>query len=408
MDFLQPRTSILVVDDEPANIDLLTGILADDYEVRAAVDGQRALEAVNTARPDLILLDIMMPGLDGFEVCRRLKQNRRHKDIPIICITGKDDPEDERRMLELGAEDFITKPISPPVVLARIESRLELHQSRDTLRSMLQDTVLGSVNVFAEMLALTNVEAAGRARRIRRLVDRMSRNLGRDDWWQFDVAAVLSELGCMGLDEDDLARLYRGESMDETAEQREAASRYAEQSGITANMFAAIPHLKDAGSIVLRTKEPLGTDDSADSTPAERPLEEWDVLDMGALLLRVAKHYDQRYLNGESHDDIVTALRASPVVPPAVADALSGIPELDPEEQEVRIEHLSPGMVLAQDVYTRSGVRAMPKGFEITPSVLKHLRSFTNDSFGGHIRVYVFEQPEEKKKANPFDLVGYT
>ncbi len=124
---------ILIVDDAPENIDVLGSVLKD-FKKSAAINGELALKLANGKnRPDLILLDIMMPGMDGFEVCRRLKANRETKNIPVIFITGKTSVEDETLGLELGAVDFIPKPISPPIVLARVKNQLELMGARARL-----------------------------------------------------------------------------------------------------------------------------------------------------------------------------------------------------------------------------------------------------------------------------------
>ena len=124
---------ILIVDDAPENIDILGGILKD-FKKSVAINGELALKIVNGKnKPDLILLDIMMPGMDGFEVCRRLKANPETKNIPVIFITGKTSVEDETQGLELGAMDFIPKPISPPVVMARVKNQLELLRARAIL-----------------------------------------------------------------------------------------------------------------------------------------------------------------------------------------------------------------------------------------------------------------------------------
>ncbi len=124
--------SILVVDDAEANLDILVEILADDYDISVAMDGEGALEAVEEDIPDLILLDIMMPGMDGFEVLKRLKTDERTRDIGVIFITGATDQEDTDKGLEMGALDFIAKPINPPIVKARVKNYLELILLRRT------------------------------------------------------------------------------------------------------------------------------------------------------------------------------------------------------------------------------------------------------------------------------------
>jgi putative two-component system response regulator len=129
------RPLILIVDDVHENLHGLMNILRDDYAIAAATNGEKALElARRDPGPDLILLDIVMPGMDGYEVCRRLKTESHTRDIPIIFLTALSSEEDERRGLELGAEDYITKPISPPIVRARVRNHLNLKATADFLR----------------------------------------------------------------------------------------------------------------------------------------------------------------------------------------------------------------------------------------------------------------------------------
>lgn len=132
------RAAVLVVDDVPANIEVLSGILRTHYRVRAATSGARALAiALGEAPPDLILLDVMMPELDGFEVCRRLKADLRTRSIPVIFVTAMSEIEDETAGFEAGCVDYLTKPVSPPLVLARVRTHLALsNQSRELERQV--------------------------------------------------------------------------------------------------------------------------------------------------------------------------------------------------------------------------------------------------------------------------------
>ena len=128
------KQKILIVDDEPVNIAILSGVLSD-YDKMAVFDGSQVLEAATSkAPPDLILLDIMMPGMDGFAVCRQLKADERTVDIPIIFFSANSDPEDESKSFELGAADFINKSASPLVILARIKTHLSLRLAYKTLK----------------------------------------------------------------------------------------------------------------------------------------------------------------------------------------------------------------------------------------------------------------------------------
>lgn len=129
------RHTILVVDDTPDNLKLMSGLLKELYRVKIANCGEKALAiATSDAPPDLILLDIMMPEMDGYEVCRQLKSDPRTRDLPIIFLTAMTAEEDEEKGLKLGAVDYITKPISPSVVLARVENHLKLKAAADFLR----------------------------------------------------------------------------------------------------------------------------------------------------------------------------------------------------------------------------------------------------------------------------------
>jgi putative two-component system response regulator len=129
------KATLLVVDDTPDNLTLISELLAEQYHIRVATSGEKALRLAQHSRPDLILLDVMMPDMDGYEVCRRLKSDERTCAIPILFLTAKHQPEDERNGLELGANDFLSKPINPPVLLARVQNQLRLKAATDLLRS---------------------------------------------------------------------------------------------------------------------------------------------------------------------------------------------------------------------------------------------------------------------------------
>ena len=139
--------SVLIVDDEPVNIQVLASALGDAYELRFATDAGRALALAASTRTDLILLDVVMPVVDGFELLRRLKADPATAAIPVIFVTAMHDTRDEERGFALGAVDYITKPVSPPIVRARVRTQLELKRQRDLLeRRALCDGLTGIAN----------------------------------------------------------------------------------------------------------------------------------------------------------------------------------------------------------------------------------------------------------------------
>ncbi len=133
----ETKATILIVDDAPENIDILRGLLKDEYKIKVAINGAKALKiAQSTHELDLILLDVMMPDMDGYEVCRQLKSQISTSSIPVIFVTAKGETKDEALGFDLGAVDYITKPISPPIVKKRVQMHLALHNEKRLLEAL--------------------------------------------------------------------------------------------------------------------------------------------------------------------------------------------------------------------------------------------------------------------------------
>jgi diguanylate cyclase (GGDEF)-like protein len=130
------QSKILIIDDSEINTLLLVALLEDEHKIITAVNGEEGIEKAAAEAPDLILLDVTMPGMDGYTVCDELKTNPQTRNVPIIFVTAMDEMEDEARGLELGAIDYITKPFSPQIVKARVRNHLELKLARDRLMKL--------------------------------------------------------------------------------------------------------------------------------------------------------------------------------------------------------------------------------------------------------------------------------
>ena len=135
----QNEQSVLIVDDMPENIDILAEALVNDFTILTAKSGKEALKSVKKNPPDLILLDIVMPGMDGYDVLKHLKIDDQTRSIPVICITGLDKPEEEEKAFMLGAVDYVTRPFNPPIVKARVRLHMELKKYREELEVIVTD-----------------------------------------------------------------------------------------------------------------------------------------------------------------------------------------------------------------------------------------------------------------------------
>jgi two-component system NtrC family sensor kinase len=198
------RARILLVDDDPSNLVALGSLLGPHYQVLAAPSGDRALQiAAGDQKPDLILLDVLMPDTDGYAVLARLRENPVTHDIPVIFVTGLDSIEDEERGLELGAVDYIAKPYRPPIILARVHAQLELKRARDRLANQnvyleaelarrLKETQQVQIQLLqSEKLAALGQLAAGMAHEINNPVGFVTSNLGSLDYYLRNIFELL-------------------------------------------------------------------------------------------------------------------------------------------------------------------------------------------------------------------------
>lgn len=218
------QQSILIVDDSPENIMILLDLLRGQYTITVATNGKRALQlAGSNTPPDLILLDVLMPDMDGYEVCSQLKAVPGTSDIPVIFVTGLSDESDEQKGLDLGAVDFIQKPFSPPLVQARVRNHLELKKHRDHLEDVVQertrdllltqDAAILGLGILAEF---RNLETGEHIRRTQHYVRLIAEKLQEYQRFQeyFDLttmrllfnSAPLHDIGKVGIPDNILLK----------------------------------------------------------------------------------------------------------------------------------------------------------------------------------------------------------
>lgn len=187
---------VLAVDDTPASLRLLTDILvAEGYDVRSAISGELAISAAFANPPELVLLDVSMPGLDGFEVCAQLKAHAQTRDVPVIFVSSLSDTHEKLKGFELGAVDYVTKPFQREELLARVRTHLELHRLRHRLADMVDErtrslqesqlklkaSMLETVRAVAATLELRDPYTAGHQRRVAELATAIAKELGMSE-----------------------------------------------------------------------------------------------------------------------------------------------------------------------------------------------------------------------------------
>lgn len=210
------KQTVLVVDDTPENIQILNGVLRSHFKVKAAPNGEKALKiAQSESQPDIILLDIMMPEMDGYEVCRELKSNPTTAKIPIIFVTAMSEVEDEKKGLDMGAVDYITKPISPAIVLARVRTHLALYDQTRELERKVQERTAELISTRMEIIRRLGRAAEYKDNETGLHVIRMSHysrliatHLNANEEWVELLfnAAPMHDIGKIGIPDDNLLK----------------------------------------------------------------------------------------------------------------------------------------------------------------------------------------------------------
>lgn len=220
-----PKATILVIDDHPGNIKILIEILGDQYQVLAATSGQKALELAAKARPQLILLDVQMPEMDGFEVCRRLKEDGRTVSIPVIFVTALNETSNEAKGLGLGAVDYLRKPVIPELVLARVKNHLELDAYKKRLETMvdeqtkhlmelndeIENTLLETLQTLGEIAEIRSKETGHHVKRVTEYAYLLARLKGLDDHdcELVRLASAMHDIGKMAIPDSILKKQGR-------------------------------------------------------------------------------------------------------------------------------------------------------------------------------------------------------
>ncbi|MBF0159139.1 MAG: response regulator [Magnetococcales bacterium] len=287
------QATLLVVDDVAENLDVLAANLRELYQIKIAQNGESAVKLAAKHQPDLILMDVEMPVMDGFEACRRIQAHSETAGIPVIFVTALGSVRDEKTGFAVGGVDYITKPISPPILRARVKTHLELREARRHIQSLLTQTLSGAVSVMTEVLGMASPVALGRAARMRQLIREMSKKIDRSDKWQFDLAAMLSQLGCVSMSPSVLKKIHYG-----VRDGVEDQAHYDAYPELSAKLVARIPRLEEVARMIETQLHPP-------SAPFHDDVNTRPAVVLGAQLLHLATSYDTLQLCGANIRNII-------------------------------------------------------------------------------------------------------
>src|SRR6202167_6247090 len=242
----KPQSNIIVVDDQPANLKLMEDMLRQEgYGVRSFPRGRLALAAAAHQPPDLILLDINMPEMDGFEVCQRLKADDKLAPIPVLFLSALSEPRDKVNAFQAGDVDYITKLFQVEEVRARVETHLQLYRARQVERDLLERTLNGAVKTLADLAHLTSPTLTERSAALRSMVVHIAAQLRLPDLWQYELAATLCLIGCITLPSETFERAYVADKAS-----AEELQMYRAHPDIGFRILSRIPRLENVAEMM--------------------------------------------------------------------------------------------------------------------------------------------------------------
>lgn len=376
---------ILFVDDEPAVLDGYRRLLGRDLALDTAVGSQLGLAAIAELGPyGVVVSDMRMPQMDGAQFLAEVR--RLAPSTVRMALTGYADIDTAMAAVNDGQIfRFLTKPCSRENLLKSVDSAFAQHRLILAEQELLEGTLRGCVFVLSEMLGFTNPAAFGRATRLRRFVGRAVAQLQLTPAWTFEIAAILSQIGCVTLPQDLVNSAYSGQALSP-----EDQSKFDRHAAIAGQMLAHIPRMGPIARMIERQNVPLS--DSAGTTT-----EESRQVEIGSQLLRVGLAWDSLLSKGTSADQARRQIRtAFPELNPSIIEVLDDLDPVIPTSiRECRIADLSIGMILEQDLHTSSGLLIVAKGQELTNAWIERLKGYwRRNAIGSRVLVQVPQMEE--------------
>ena len=354
---------ILCVDDEPKILEAFERQFLTQFDIQTALGPDAAIEVIANEGPFAVVVsDLRMPGMDGIKFLSRVREMA--PDTIRIMLTGNADLSSAVMAVNEGnVFQFLTKPCPTETLARTLNTALKQYHLITAERELLEQTLQGSIGILMEILGLVNPTAFSRTHRIRRYVREMAEHLRLDDRWQYELAATLSQIGCVAVPPDVMERAVRHKAL--AAEEEEVLLSHCT---VGHRLLVKIPRLAKVAEMVAQQRSDWPQTGTADP-----------VL-IGAHLLRVAVDFDDQVQQGKSLAEARANLHGRPQYNPRIVDALRKVQvgASTCRTRLVSLIELKPGMSIESDLYSKTGVLLLAKGHEVTESAIARLESFAS------------------------------
>ena len=377
---------ILFVDDDPNILSGFERIFRKHFTICTAPDAESAYKIITGGEGPfaIVVSDMRMPGVDGVQFLAKVRE--MSPDTIRIMLTGLSDIEIAINAINEGSIfRFLTKPCPPDTMMKALLTGLQQYNLVTAEKVLLENTLKGSIQVLTDILAMTNPFAFSRAKRLRYFITAIGKKLEIDDLWQYEVAAMLSQIGCVTVPMEIVEKNFEGVELDPTE-----MHMLKEVPGTGRKLLEKIPRLEVVSTIIEKQES------EPDFSKIKYPLKNTDPVVLGILLLKAATDFDIFLCRKASKNKAIEMMRLSGVkYEQQIIDLLGEIeiPELENASTRLlKIENLLEGMVLAEDIKTEKGFLVVSKGYEATDILIRRLSNYCKQRIiKDSIRVYLSE-----------------
>ncbi len=372
---------VLFVDDEPAILQGYQRLFRNDFQIDIAVGANGGLINLKNSGPYAVVVsDMRMPGMNGVEFLREVKS--QSPDTIRVMLTGQADLDAAIASVNEGAIfRFLTKPCDKDTLGKTLTAALVQYRLVVAERDLLEETLKGSIQVLSEVLSLVNPAAFSRAMRLRRYIGHLVKKLRLPKPWRFEVAAMMSQLGCVALAPETIDAVFAGAQL-----APEEQARYDSHPAVARGLLENIPRMEPIAWMIAHQNTPV----TVDSDISNREMAD---MRQGAELLQVTIAFDELLRKGRSRTEAAHTLAKQYRY--LDKNILYALVELDPEKEEAQtkecsLDELTIGTILEQDVFSTAGSLIVARGQEVTPALITKLKNFqARGALSGKVTVLI-------------------